>query len=85
MKKGMKNILLFCSLSLAVCQHSWRGLVTPARRGKGVQKNANADVRTPAECHAAISWAQASPEELASGLVDFLASHPISKGIGAWP
>jgi hypothetical protein len=38
--------------------HRWRGLVTPARRGKGVQKNANADVRTPAECHAAMTWAQ---------------------------
>ena len=35
-----------------------RGLVTPARRGKGVKSIANAEVRTPAERHAAITWAQ---------------------------
>jgi len=38
--------------------HRWRGLVTPARRGKGVKSIANAEVRTPAERHAAMTWAQ---------------------------
>ncbi len=46
--------------------HRWRGLVTPARRGKGVKSIANAEVRTAAERHAAracpalsgMTWAQ---------------------------
>jgi len=38
--------------------HRWRGLVTPARRGKGIQATSNAEVRTPAERHAAMTWAQ---------------------------
>jgi hypothetical protein len=38
--------------------HRWRGLVTPARRGKGVKSISNAEVRTPAERHAAMTWAQ---------------------------
>mgnify|MGYP001547886975 CR=1 FL=1 len=38
--------------------HRWRGLVTPARRGKGVKSISNAQVRSPAERHAAMSWAQ---------------------------
>ena len=38
--------------------HRWRGLVTPARRGKGVKSIANAEVHTPAERHAAMTWAQ---------------------------
>ena len=38
--------------------HRWRGLVTPARRGKGVKFTSNAEVRTPAERHAAMTWAQ---------------------------
>ncbi len=38
--------------------HRWRGLVTPARRGKGIKSNSNAEVRTPAERHAAMTWAQ---------------------------
>ncbi|WP_206613479.1 transposase [Parahaliea mediterranea] len=38
--------------------HRWRGLVTPARRGKGIKSIANAEVRTPAERHAAMTWAQ---------------------------
>jgi len=46
--------------------HRWRGLVTPARRGKGVKSNSNTEVRTPAERHAAracpalsgMTWAQ---------------------------
>ena len=38
--------------------HRWRGEVTPARRGKALMTGANAEVRTPAECHAAMTWAQ---------------------------
>jgi hypothetical protein len=38
--------------------HRWRGLVTPARRGKGVKFTSNAEVCTPAERHAAMTWAQ---------------------------
>jgi ribosomal protein S27E len=38
--------------------HRWRGLVTPARRGKGIKSISNAEVRTPAERHAAMTWAQ---------------------------
>jgi hypothetical protein len=38
--------------------HRWRGLVTPARRGKGIRPISNAEVRTPAERHAAMTWAQ---------------------------
>jgi len=38
--------------------HRWRGLVTPARRGKGIKSVFNAEVRTPAERHAAMTWAQ---------------------------
>jgi hypothetical protein len=38
--------------------HRWRELVTPARRGKGVKSIANAEVRTAAERHAAMTWAQ---------------------------
>jgi len=38
--------------------HRWRGLVTPARRGKGVKFTSNAEVRTAAERHAAMTWAQ---------------------------
>jgi 5,10-methenyltetrahydromethanopterin hydrogenase len=36
----------------------WRGLVTPARRGKGVKPASNAEVRSAAERHAAMTWAQ---------------------------
>jgi len=39
--------------------HRWRGLVIPARRGKGIKSFSNAEVRTPAERHAAMTWAQA--------------------------
>jgi len=38
--------------------HRWRGLVTPAKRGKGVKHLANTEVRSSAECHAAMTWAQ---------------------------
>jgi hypothetical protein len=38
--------------------HRWRGLVTPARRGKGIQSISNTEFRTPAERHAAMTWAQ---------------------------
>jgi hypothetical protein len=38
--------------------HRWRGEVTPARRGKALKTGENAEVRTPAECHAAMTWAQ---------------------------
>ena len=38
--------------------HRWRGLVTPARHGKGIKSISNAEVRTSAERHAAMTWAQ---------------------------
>ena len=38
--------------------HRWRGEVTPAKRGKGVNRIANTEVRSPAERHVAMSWAQ---------------------------
>jgi len=38
--------------------HRWRGEVTPAKRGKGVSRIANTEVRSPAERHVAMSWAQ---------------------------
>ena len=38
--------------------HRWRRLVTPAKRGKGVKRIANTGVRSPAERHVAMSWAQ---------------------------
>ena len=38
--------------------HRWRGWVTPATRGKELKKAANTEPRTPAECHAAMTWAQ---------------------------
>ena len=38
--------------------HRWRGRVTPAKRGKGAKRIANTDVRSPAERHVAMSWAQ---------------------------
>ena len=38
--------------------HRWRGEVTPAKRGKGVKRIANTEVRSPAERHVAMSWAQ---------------------------
>jgi ribosomal protein S27E len=38
--------------------HRWRGLVTPAKRGKGVKPISNAEVRSAAERHAAMTWAQ---------------------------
>jgi hypothetical protein len=38
--------------------HRLRRLVTPARRGRGVKSISKAEVRSPAECHAAMTWAQ---------------------------
>ena len=38
--------------------HRWRGLVTPARRGRGIKSTSNTEVRTPAERHTAMTWAQ---------------------------
>jgi hypothetical protein len=38
--------------------HRWRGLVTPAKRGKGVKSISNAEIRSTAERHAAMTWAQ---------------------------
>jgi hypothetical protein len=38
--------------------HRLRGTVTPARRGKGVKPIANTEVSSPAERHAAMTWAQ---------------------------
>ena len=36
----------------------WRGLVTPARRGKGKANDDNIEVKSPAEHHVAMTWAQ---------------------------
>ena len=38
--------------------HRWRGLVTPAKRGKGVKSSSSTEVRSLAERHAAMTWAQ---------------------------
>jgi hypothetical protein len=38
--------------------HRWRGLVTRSRRGKGVKRITNTEVRSPAERHVAMTWAQ---------------------------
>ena len=38
--------------------HRWRGLVISAKRGKGVKRMSNGDVRSPAEWHVAMNWAQ---------------------------
>jgi hypothetical protein len=38
--------------------HRWRGEVTPANRGKAPKMGANAEVKTPIERHAAMTWAQ---------------------------
>lgn len=38
--------------------HRWRGEVTPVRRGKAQKTGVNAEVRTPAESHASMTWAQ---------------------------
>ena len=35
-----------------------RGLVTPAKRGKGAKRLPNKEVASPAERHAAMTWAQ---------------------------
>jgi hypothetical protein len=38
--------------------HRWRGLITPAKRGKGAKREKDNDEKTPAASHAAMSWAQ---------------------------
>ena len=38
--------------------HRWRGWVTPGRRGKGAKRLSSKDVASPAEQHAAMTWAQ---------------------------
>jgi hypothetical protein len=38
--------------------HRWRAQVTPARRGKGPKPIDNTEVRSPAERHAQMTWAQ---------------------------
>ena len=38
--------------------HRWRGLVTPGRRGRGVKSISNAEIRSSAQRHAAMTWAQ---------------------------
>jgi hypothetical protein len=41
--------------------HRWRGLVTPARRGKGIKSISNAEVRTPAERYDAACFHDLGP------------------------
>jgi hypothetical protein len=43
---------------IRIANHRWRGQVTPAKRGKGVKRIANTEVRSPADRHAAMTWAQ---------------------------
>jgi hypothetical protein len=38
--------------------HRWRGRVIPAKRGKGAKRIANTDLRSFAEQHVAMFWAQ---------------------------
>jgi hypothetical protein len=38
--------------------HRWRGEVTPAKRDKAPKMGSNAEVKTPIERHAAMTWAQ---------------------------
>jgi hypothetical protein len=38
--------------------HRWRGLVTPAKRGKGVKRISTTEARSPAEIHVAMTGAQ---------------------------
>jgi len=38
--------------------HRWRGLVTPAKRGRGVKRITDTETPSPAERHIAMSWAQ---------------------------
>jgi hypothetical protein len=38
--------------------HRWRGVVTPARRGKGRANDDNIEVKSPAERHVAMNWVQ---------------------------
>ena len=47
-----------CYHGVLAPNHRWRGLVTPAKRGKGVKRIANTEDRTSAVRHAAMTWAQ---------------------------
>ena len=38
--------------------HRWRGLVTPAKRGKSAMRPSDSDVVSPIERHASMTWAQ---------------------------
>jgi hypothetical protein len=38
--------------------HRWRGLVTPAKRGKGAMRPVDSDVVSSIQRHAAMTWAQ---------------------------
>lgn len=38
--------------------HRWRAAITPAKRGTGARDHNQTDERTPAERHAAMTWAQ---------------------------
>jgi hypothetical protein len=38
--------------------HRWRGLITPVKRGRGSKSISNAEVPSPAERHATMTWAQ---------------------------
>ncbi len=49
---------MVCWSCAARPNHRWRGLVTPARRGRGVKPISKAQTCSPAERHAAMTWAQ---------------------------
>jgi len=38
--------------------HRWRGLITPAKRGKGAKRTTDTETRSPVERHSAMTWAQ---------------------------
>ena len=48
-----KDMGVLCICFLCIC---W--LVTPAKRGKGVKRISNDEVRSAGERHAAMTWAQ---------------------------
>jgi hypothetical protein len=50
-------IPLLIDLSCAP-NNQWRGLVTPAKRGKGAMRPSYKEVASPADRHAAMTWAQ---------------------------
>ena len=51
------RVNLTCYHGVLAPNHRWRGLVTPAKRGRGAKSNSNAEVQSPVEHHTAMTWA----------------------------